>query len=94
MFYYQKVVGYESSKLCAGTNHLSVGYEYLNFGYESSGYEMSVGTKRPDSVRTIGMTRRFDFARSALNFTDHTRFLFYICLFSNIELASTFTICP
>ena len=25
-----------------GTNH-------LNFGYESSGYETSVGTKRPDS---------------------------------------------
>ena len=31
-------------------------------------------------VRAIGMTRRFDFARSALNITDHTRFLFYICL--------------
>ena len=45
-------------------------------------------------VLTIGMTRRFDFARSALNFTDHTRFLFYICLFSNIELVSSFTICP
>ena len=29
-------------------------------------------------VRTIGMTRRFDFAQSALNFTDHTRFLFYM----------------
>ena len=45
-------------------------------------------------VRTIGMPRRFDFAWSTLNFTDHTRFLFYICLFSNIELASSFTICP
>ena len=32
-------------------------------------------------VWTIGMTRRFDFGRSALNFTDHTRFLFYTCLF-------------
>ena len=39
-------------------------------------------------VQTIGMTRRFDFARLALNFTDHTRFLFYI------TLASSFTICP
>ena len=36
--------------------------------------------------QTIGMTRRFDFARSALNFTDHTRFLFYTCLFSNISV--------
>ena len=41
--------GYESSKLWVriilvlGTNH-------LNFGYESSGYETSVGTKRPVSV--------------------------------------------
>ena len=48
MFYYQKAVEYESSKfwvriiLALGTNH-------LNFGYESSGYETSVGTKRPDS---------------------------------------------
>ena len=48
-----------------GTNHLSFGYEssklwvriilalgtnHLNFGYESSGYETSVGTKRPVSV--------------------------------------------
>ena len=32
-------------------------------------------------VWTIEMTRRFDFRQSALNFTDHTRFLFYICLF-------------
>ena len=47
-------------------------------------------------VRTIGMTSGFDFTRWALNFTDHTRFLFYIhCMpFSNIELASSFTICP
>ena len=47
-------------------------------------------------VREIGMTRRFvfarDFVRSALNFIDYTRFLFYICLYSNIELASSFTI--
>ena len=49
MFYYQKAVEYESSKfwvriiLALGTNH-------LNFAYESSGYETSVGTKRPDSV--------------------------------------------
>ena len=51
MFYYQKAVEYESSKfwvriiLALGTNH-------LNFGYESSGYETSVGTKRPDSPGT------------------------------------------
>ena len=47
-------------------------------------------------VQRIGMISGFDFTQSALNFTDHTRFLFYIhCMpFSNIELASSFTICP
>ena len=57
--------------------------------WESATFELA-------RVREIGMTRRFvfawDFVRSALNFTDYTRFLFYICLYSNIELASSFTI--
>ena len=29
-------------------------------------------------------TRKVDFARLALHFTDHTRFLYNICLYSNI----------
>lgn len=45
-------------------------------------------------VQAIEMTRKFDFPRSALNFIEHTRFLFYIYLYSNIELALSFTICP
>ena len=28
---------------------LALGTNHLNFGYESSGYETSMGTKRPDS---------------------------------------------
>ena len=48
MFYYQKAVGYESSKLWVRII-LALGTNHLNFGYESSGYETSVGTKRPDS---------------------------------------------
>ena len=42
MFYYQKG-SWVRIILALGTNH-------LNFGYESSGYETSVGTKRPDSL--------------------------------------------
>ena len=49
MFYYQKAVGYESSKLWERII-LALGTNHLNFGYESSGYETSVGTKLPDSV--------------------------------------------
>ena len=49
MFYYQKAVGYESSKLWVRII-LALGTNHLNFGYESSGYETSVGTKRPDST--------------------------------------------
>ena len=49
MFYYQKAVGYESSKLWVRII-LALGTNHLNFGYESSGYETSVGTKRPDSL--------------------------------------------
>ena len=48
MFYYQKAVGYESSKLWERII-LALGTNHLNFAYESSGYETSVGTKRPDS---------------------------------------------
>ena len=40
--------GYESSKLWV-RSILALGTNHLNFGYESSGYEMSVGTKRPVS---------------------------------------------
>ena len=47
MFYYQKAVGYESSKLWERII-LALGTNHLNFAYESSGYETSVGTKRPD----------------------------------------------
>ena len=50
MFYYQKAVGYESSKLWERII-LALGTNHLNFAYESSGYETSVGTKRPDSGR-------------------------------------------
>ena len=49
MFYYQKAVGYESSKLWERII-LALGTNHLNFAYESSGYETSVGTKRPDSA--------------------------------------------
>ena len=31
---------------------LALGTNHLNFGYELSGYETSVGTKRPVSLRT------------------------------------------
>ena len=41
--------GYESSKLWVRII-LALGTNHLNFGYESSGYETSVGTKRPVSV--------------------------------------------
>ena len=44
--------GYESSKLWVRII-LALGTNHLNFGYESSGYETSVGTKRPVSVIAI-----------------------------------------
>ena len=40
--------GYEASKLWVRII-LALGTNHLNFGYESSGYETSVGTKRPVS---------------------------------------------
>ena len=52
MFYYQKAVGYESSKLweriilALGTNHLNFGYE--SSGYETSGFPRENGLKRQD----------------------------------------------
>ena len=44
--------GYESTKLWVRII-LALGTNHLNFGYESSGYETSMGTKRPDSDRWI-----------------------------------------
>ena len=41
--------GYEASKLWVRII-LALGTNHLNFGYESSGYETSVGTKRPVSL--------------------------------------------
>ena len=45
--------GFESSKLWVRII-LALGTNHLNFGYESSGYETSVGTKRPVSLRSAG----------------------------------------
>ena len=45
----KKAVGYESSKLWIRII-LALGANHLNFGYESTGYETSVATKRPDSI--------------------------------------------
>ena len=42
--------GYEASKLWVRII-LALGTNHLNFGYESSGYETSMGTKRPDSFK-------------------------------------------
>ena len=41
---------------------LALGTNHLNFGYESSGYETSVGTKRPVSIRSNSelFTRGFE----------------------------------
>ena len=46
---------------------------------------VSEGLRSRDDLE--GFISPQDFARSAPNFTDHTRFFFYICLYSNIELA-------
>ena len=46
--------GYESSKLWVRII-LALGTNHLNFGYESSGYETSVGTKRPVSFKDINI---------------------------------------
>ena len=58
MFYYQKAVGYESSKLWERII-LALGTNHLNFAYESSGYETSVGTKRPDSTKKYAARAKF-----------------------------------
>ena len=47
--------GYEASKLWVRII-LALGTNHLNFGYESSGYETSVGTKRPVSFLKVMLT--------------------------------------
>ena len=46
--------GYEASKLWVRII-LALGTNDLNFGYESSGYETSVGTKRPVSGAPVSI---------------------------------------
>ena len=48
--------GYEASKLWVRII-LALGTNHLNFGYESSGYETSVGTKRPVSIMIEQQTK-------------------------------------
>ena len=50
------VIGYESTR-GLGTNWSKSGYETSEPGYESSGYERSMGTKRLDTESTIGQFR-------------------------------------
>ena len=50
------LVGYESSR-GLGTKLAECGYETSKPGYESSGYETSMGTKRLDTEKAAGRDR-------------------------------------